>query len=241
MQKTEKIQSFKLAKLRQTEALGFFQRTQVAFRTCTDAKFKTLLAKFDTEIAAFTKAVNPQTDNATTEPITAADNRRDNALYGLFGQVRATCKHFDAATQAAARRLYAITKDYVDITNLPYIQENGKITALLRDLSTEAAKIDLAKTGTEGWVTEITNANKAFTTLFDKRNMEISGNVTGHSLDCRRACENAFRACVDMINALVMVNGAAAYQTLVDNVNELISYQKQVLAARIDSDSDENK
>lgn len=232
MNAKELIRNFKLTSLRQTEALGFFQRVSEPFKTCETAQFKPLFQQFEADVSAFGKAVNPQMGSTETEPLTEADVRRDNAIGGLFGQIKIMCKHFDAQTLAAAERLQAIAKNHAGITQLPYIQENGQIATLLRDLDTSQAKADLEKIGAAGWATELAAANTAFIALFDRRNEEEAAHITGQSMECRRACENSYRPCVDMINALITVNGAEAYKTIVDDVNNLIDYQKQVLATR---------
>ncbi|MDR1679784.1 MAG: DUF6261 family protein [Prevotellaceae bacterium] len=227
----EIIQDLELSRLRQTEALGFFQRVSEPLKTCEAAQFKPFFQQFEADVAVFGRAVNPQVGSAETVLLTEFDNRRDNAIDGLFGQVKVMCIHFDVEIKEAARRLHAITENYADITLLPYIQENGKIVALLRDLDATQAKADLTKIGAAGWVTEIAAANEVFIARFDKRNEEET-RITGLSLDCRRACENSYRSCVKMINALITVNGIEAYKTLADALNNLIDYQKQVFAIR---------
>jgi hypothetical protein len=232
MNATELILSFRLSPLRQAEALGFFRQVVIPFKICSDAAFLPVLKQFETDIANYEQAVNPKLGNVNTEPLEIADRRRDNAEIGLAEHIGATTRHYDVEIAAAATRLQSIMSRYAGISTLPYLQENGLIIALLRDLATAEAKADLAKIGAEGWVTELAAANEAFIVLFDERNRDESGNITGLSADCRRACENSYRICVGMLNSLITVNGIGEYQNIINEVNELINYQKQVLANR---------
>jgi hypothetical protein len=232
MNNQNQISTISLSRLRQTEALSFFRMMLEIFKISDNSIILPLIEYFEKEINAFAKAVNPKMENAITEPLALADERRDTAIAGFFKQIKVMCKHFDADIKAAANRLQDIIKHYADIPFLPYIQENGKIDALLRDLSSERAVDSIAVTGTVDWLQEIRAANTHFNELFEKRSNEKAGIVSGRSTALRQACENAYRPCVDMFNSLVMVNGAEDYQSIIDKANSIIRYQKQVISAR---------
>ena len=48
----------------------------------------------------------------------------------------------------------------------------------------------------------------------------------------RLQAEADYRAMVEIVNALVLINGDAAYATFIDHVNALIDRQKTVLKTR---------
>ena len=69
-------------------------------------------------------------------------------------------------------------------------------------------------------------------TLFAQRNTKQATIETGKTKEARWAADEAYRAAVKRINALIEINGSEAYASIVANLNRLIDRQKSIQAAR---------
>ena len=68
--------------------------------------------------------------------------------------------------------------------------------------------------------------------LFKQRNTQQSTIETGTTRQARKKADDAYRAVVKRINALIEVNGDESFASLVATLNNLIDRQKSVQAAR---------
>ena len=91
---------------------------------------------------------------------------------------------------------------------------------------------NLMTLGINGWVDQLQLCRGRFMQLFKQRNTQQSTIETGTTRQARKKADDAYRAVVKRINALIEVNGDESFASLVATLNNLIDRQKSVQAAR---------
>ena len=91
---------------------------------------------------------------------------------------------------------------------------------------------NLTTLGINGWVDQLQLCRDRFMQLFKQRNTQQSTIETGTTRQARKKADDAYRAVVKRINALIEVNGDESFASLVATLNNLIDRQKSVQAAR---------
>ena len=258
--KTE-IKSINMTRMRQAEDYTFHSLALAEMRTCEEASFAEVLAAYEAAFEAFDAVLKTSGgEDPLTKAVTDADAATDRCYTGLAASVRALLYHYDPAIAELARRMLIIIDRYGNPTNLSYLEEYGVIDNLLQDLrafdteevgSTEDGSGEeeeeerpgglsllttdthnLTTLGLDGWVAQLQQCRDRFMTLFAQRNTKQATIETGKTKEARWAADEAYRAAVKRINALIEINGSEAYASIVANLNRLIDRQKSIQAAR---------
>ena len=209
------IKDLNVASLRQEESFGFHSLVTDELAKCSELGFLPVYGTYQTALARFDESLKQATGSAITAQLTDTDHQRDTAYRGLTLQVRKALRHFNPEKAAAAQKINTIAKRYGDPTALPYIQENGALVNMLQDLDTADLKNALALIDATDWVEELQRANTEFITLFADRNQEQAAVVTGLSKEARTQTDEAYRACIRRLNALIEVNGIGTLEPMV--------------------------
>ena len=241
------IKSFDITRLHQEEDFGFHKLAAVEAAKCTDEKLTPLYEVYLETIDAFDEALEPVRKDPRTETLASEDKARDSAYRGVKGQINLSMQHFDPDKAEVAKAANAIIKSYGDPTKLPYIEENGVLENLIKDLkvfdnhveddrpvieSTAIQTDRLSAIGAKEWLIQLEQANQRFMTLFSARNAAQAVMQTGLSTQARLNVDKAFWDWVRRINALAEVNGEETYLEAIQGVNRLIDYQQNVLTTR---------
>ena len=255
------IKSINMTRLRQAEAYTFHSLVLAEMRTCEEPAFADALSNYEAAFTAFDKELKTTGgEDPLTKEVTEADAATDRCYTGMVAILRAQLYHYDATTAELARRALIIIDRYGNPTNSAYLEEYGVIDNLLQDLrafdteevgSTEDGSGEeeeeerpgglsllttdthnLTTLGLDGWVAQLQQCRDRFMQLFTQRNAQLAKAETGKMKAARKAADEAYRAAVKRLNALIEVNGIETYATLVANLNQLIDRQKSVQAAR---------
>ena len=223
--------SFQISNLRQQEDFGFHKITLSILGSCDDPKLSPLITTYQAAFQAFDNALKPMNaENVLTLPISQKNEQCVNLYRGI--------------------RLQKILIDrYGDLTSISYLEQIGGWHNLLQDLeafdnpseeeggtpgtvSTAITHNLLSAIFIDTWVDRLKTELANFEALYKQRNDEKSVDVVGQSKTSREATDEAYRAVVRRINALVEVNGDEEYLSIINPLNELIERQKTVLSAR---------
>lgn len=226
------IKSFNVSRPRQEEIFEFHSVALSLLAKCTHPKFMELYHAYNHSFTKFDESLKQNMASSLTKQITLLDHRRDNGYQGLAAMVENALHHFNTRKAAAAEKIHAILSRYGDPRKLPYMQESGVLENILQDLNTADIKAALALIGATDWKDEMQHANDEFRALFIDRTKEQSGFVTGLSTNARIETDNAYRSCVQRLNALAELENDAVFAEIITGINRLIDYQKQVLSAR---------
>lgn len=169
--------------------------------------------------------------NVLTHDLAEADTQRDIIFSGLAGTVKSALNHFNPDVRNAAERLKLVFDVYENIALKPYDQETAAIYKLVDDLK-NAYLGDATFLGIVGWVDELLTRNIAFETIKNSRYAEEATKPQQDLKLTRVETDQAYRAIVKRINALIEVNGEAVYAAFVHELNQRIENYTNVLAQR---------
>ena len=202
-------------------------------------KFSALVSRFSPQYAVFRASVEKEDlcykiirKSDLSETKEKADQARDAVIVGINEAVRTALRHFDPAISEAAKRLKIVLDAYntpKPLTDLPYDAETIAVVNLLQEFDGKyAADVQLA--GLTGWVTELRARNGEFDRLAKAYNEQQASKPPFKMKDVRKETDEAYRNIVLVINALIVMEGEAAYAPFVTELNELIKHYSDLLA-----------
>ena len=207
-----------LARAETSEAVAAKAATQVT-------NLKTALAKEDECLKLSTKIL-------ISDDIAKADDERDT----LYSSYRSTVESFlklPVENMAkAAKVLNQHLKDYGISPRMQLDRETGLLKNLIADLEGKY-KAEVELLSLTSLVALIKDANERLNKLTDERTDVRTTTVVGALKAARAATDNAYRAMVEMVNALALVEGDTAYADFITYVNtEIVHYKREVLGQK---------
>jgi hypothetical protein len=168
--------------------------------------------------------------SALTGEIDEQDHIRDGIFRGFAEAVKSALYHFNAAKRDAARRIEVIIENYGNIAAKTLDQETAAIDDLLRELcsATNAPLVTLL--GLIDWTEQLETENDKFKQLMLERYTETSQRPTVRMRDARSSVDKCLRAIFDRIEALAMVNGIAACESFIKELNAVNERYKNIAA-----------
>ena len=204
-----------------------------------DAKLAVLTTKATELEALYKKALASE----KTQELLALDERRDNAINGIYYFLLGYSYHYDADLQQKAQSLLANMALYGSgIARLNYQAETATLNNLLRDWEN---KPDLADAITSfnltSWVNELKTANEEFNTQYLLRTQEY-GDASPETIKSKREETNAaYYALRDRIDALHLLveTPPSPYATVINQLNALTDQYNNLLINRTGNHSPE--
>jgi len=179
--------------------------------------FEAYLPAYHAEDEALKKVMK----SAITAEIQAADKQRDLLFRGMADANKAALNHFNPQVVEAAKRLKILFDTYGNLAQKPLNEETSAIYNLLQDLNGKYAA-DAAATMLTDWAAELGDANDAFGKLMKDRYDETAMRTDLVLKECRFKADDAYRTITDRVNALVVVEGEAAYSDFIRRLNAVI-------------------
>jgi len=183
-----------------------------------ELQFNFYLPLFERMSEAFKKIVKSE----FTAKIHDADKARGEIWVGMTEMNFATLKHFNPQTKAAASRLQVVFNSYGNLANKPAKEETVAIYNALQELQ-DKYEADMALVGIVQWATELKIRNATFENLVKGRNDETTCKSNVVLKKARVELDVVYRAIVDRVNALIVVEGEAAYEQFAKKLNDVIS------------------
>jgi len=228
-----KINSIDNSRLRNNEHFQFHTEFKdlVTAETSAALKIEILftdyLVCYTNEDTAFQKIVK----SATTEDIETADKTRDYTFSGMVGMNKSAINHFDDEVRAAARRLKVLFDTYGNLAKKPLNEETSAIYNLLQELMGSYA-VDVQKVGLTAWATQLEIDNKAVDSLVKSRNDENAAKTELKMKETRAEVDKVYATITERINALIIVEGATAYESFTRKLNTFIEKYNNMVAQR---------
>lgn len=169
--------------------------------------------------------------SGTTDMISNADLDRDNLFRGFVDAVKSALNHFNPEKQAAAGRIQILLDQYGNVARKPYNKETADLTKLVSEMNT-TYKADVTLLGLTDWIQEIDNKNKAFDALMKTRYTEGAAQTELRMIHVRTDVDAAYKAILNRLDALMLLNGAAKYEAFVKELNERVDRYSNTLAQR---------
>ena len=165
-----------------------------------------------------------------TDDIAVADALRDGTFRGMSDFVKSAANHFNSEKRQAAAHIQLVFDHYGNLTTKPYDEETAAISKLTEELLKHTADITLL--GLAEWITELQANNQAFDELKKSRYTEASSKTQLRMKEVRVRADAAYAKVTEHINALIVVNGEAAYAAYVNELNQRIDSYSNLLAQR---------
>lgn len=226
-----KIEKLSLARLQTMEDFGFQTRVSEAAALLTAETDKDMVDTYKAAVTAFDAALKTTAGSEKTADLTAADEAADAAWSGLNAQIKATLDHPDKAVRTLGREAYSFIKKYGNVTTQNYDSEYGAIHNLLQDFESFGEENQKAVFA-DAWVKYLKESYDSFMKIRGERDTENAAKTTGAVKTARTACDAAYNALRDRVNALAIVSGDELYGAFIDKVNVMVSEAKATLAAR---------
>jgi hypothetical protein len=236
-----KIERFNYPSLRNEEHFQFITEIKELVEKFGAAaiNIEVLFALFLVHFANELEALLLVRKSPSTEAISDADVDRDGVINGFIGYVNAGLSHFDPIRKAAAKRLSVLLESYGNIARKPYDDETAALTKLNGELTGNYAA-DVETLSLSEWPVEINKRNLAFDALMKGRYGEEAAKTALRMRTVRLETDATYRDIADRLDALMLLNGDAAYSPFVKELNARVEKYKLILAQRKGRNSKED-
>ncbi len=232
------ITSTNLKALRNLEAFQIYSDLAAFLKQEEKAKefeepLKGVCDTFYARLQDYDTVLLPERRSPQTLELAQLDTQRDYVLRSFITNLKLYVGSPNAEQVQAAQVLLALVDKYgKNIPSMPYRQETAAITNLLQDMDLKENADLLKKLFAEHWVASLRTANTQFEQTMLSRTDTASESSSEKSKTARVAVHTAFEKLCEMINALAIVQGEAAYSRIIDRINQLVLESQNVLARR---------
>jgi DNA anti-recombination protein RmuC len=165
-----------------------------------------------------------------TAEIMAFDHERDCLFRGLVDNVKSQLRHFDAAKQEAAQKVEVILEHYGNIAHKSLDEETAAIEDLHRELTKPETSAQVAALGLDTWMEQLVQVNRRLEQLMMQRYDEAAQRPDIHMRSVRKEIDKVFRSILDLLEALVRVNGPDTNKAFLAELNAVMERYKGILA-----------
>lgn len=231
----QKIEIIALTRLRNNEHFQFMTDVDhlITMSQPAELGIEQLYPTFKTTFTAEDAAMRAEFGSLKSKSIEELDNLRDQTWNAILLRVKAAQLSPFTNEVESAEVIMRIIDRYGDIRAISYNEETTGITNLVTDLLLPANTEHLNKVAIQRWVPELKSQNEQFQTVFNERNVELSGRVSGDVKAIRVQIDPIYEKLIERINATIVMEVAKpAAINFVSQLNEKIKYYKTTLAAR---------
>jgi hypothetical protein len=214
--------------------------THVEFHTL----FKALVARFGAEALGIerlyvvyeplTKEEEEALDLIIKSDITAEidrlDHERDGLYRGLDDHVKADLHHFDLEKRRSAAKIAGILDHYGNIAHKGLDDETAAIEDLHRELLKQENFVHVAALGLGDWLGQLVQTSRNLEALLLARIDEAGRRPAVRMQSARREVDEIFRKILNLLEALVHVNGEDTNKEFITDLNLLMERYKDLLA-----------
>ena len=196
------------------------------------AGLKTAAEAYDAAVIELDKVLKSASSVPSAIKASQKDKERSKAWLSMRRFVRSLIHHPDADVAKIADDALKCFDRYGDLSRATQMEETGRMFNLIQDLNLIGSQ-KLDKAGISPFLKSLEQKNKDFVKALNLRIDEKGErDAPGTIKKKREAADAAYRRLVEVVNALIVVNGEASYQTFSRPVNALIDEMRATLAAR---------
>lgn len=226
-----KIKEFTIRNLLNGEDFGYQKRIEVETIHLSLESDKEMVQTYKNALLDYDKALKNSNRNSHTVEVVSVDNHTNIAWRGLHAQIKVMLNHPNETYRKTATECYNILNKYGNITKMGYNEKYGYAFNLLQDF-TALGWDKRNQMNIDDWVVELQTRYDEYVVSTTARTEEDSHQVTGIIKDMREKADRAYRALMERVNALSLINGEEEYRAFITNVNVIIDEAHAVLAAR---------
>lgn len=199
------------------------------------------LSAFNNKITELEALYKKALASEKTQELLTLDERRDDAINGIYYFLLSQTYHFEADKQQKAQLLLSNMELYGSgISRLNYQAETATLNNIIRDWENKPELIDaISSFNLSLWVNELKTANEEFNTKYLSRTQEY-GDANPETIKLKREETNvAYYALRDRINALHLLveTPPSPYATVINQLNALTDQYNNLLVNRTDGAS----
>lgn len=222
---------------RMNNGAHFTYMTNILNRAEADEHIKvdaaTQVADLKAAMATEDKYFKTSEKNLKTDIIAAADAERDKLCRNYLKTLKALMNMPDETIANSAKALVQMFIDYELDPDAQLDKQTGILLNMVGDWEGKHAQ-DVTNTNTSKFVELIKAANEKVHSLMVERSDEQKEIPVGALKSARKQTDNAYRALIKMVNALIMVNGEENYTDFIKFLNyEIKRYKEKVLNQKI--------
>jgi hypothetical protein len=165
-----------------------------------------------------------------TPEITENDHTRDSLYRGFADNVKSNLHHFDPAKREAARKVEIVLEHYGNIAAKSLDEETAAIEDLYRELLKPDNYPHVIALGLGPWMEELIQVSRHLEQLMMERYDEAAQRPDIHMRNIRKEIDKVFRSILDLLEALVRVNGVATNKAFIAELNVVMERYKDILA-----------
>jgi hypothetical protein len=165
-----------------------------------------------------------------TEEIAVLDHERDRLYRGFADSIKSYLNHFDPVKREAARKLEVILEHYGNIAAKSLDEETAAIEDLHRELLKQDNYPQVATLGLGEWLGQLVQVSRNLEALLMARYDEAGKRPDIHMQSVRKEVDKAFRSILDLLEALVRVNGPDTNKAFLSELNAVMERYKDILA-----------
>ncbi|GAA4162005.1 hypothetical protein GCM10022217_28650 [Chryseobacterium ginsenosidimutans] len=197
------------------------------------------LSAFNTKISELEALYKKALASEKTQELLVLDERRDNAINGIFYFLLSQSYHYEADKKQKAQLLLDNIALYGSgIARLNYQAETATLNNLLRDWENKPELADaITAFDLSAWIAELKSTNELFNTKYLSRTQEY-GDANPETIKTKREEINAaYYALRDRIDALHLLveTPPSPYQTVINQLNALTDQYNVLLVNRKDT------
>ncbi|MGI9652446.1 DUF6261 family protein [Chryseobacterium sp. RLHN22] len=235
-----------LPKLRNAEYLQYVKDYSgiINLNNPTQLGIEAKLSAFNNRITELEALYKKALASEKTQELLTLDERRDDAINGIYYFLLSQTYHFEADKQQKAQLLLSNMELYGSgISRLNYQAETATLNNIIRDWENKPELIDaISSFNLSPWVNELKNANDEFNTKYLSRTQEY-GDASPETIKLKREETNAaYYALRDRIDALHLLveTPPSPYATVINQLNALTDQYNKLLVNRTDGASTGN-
>lgn len=230
-----------LSKLRNAEYLQYVKDYSgiINLNNPTQLGIESKLSAFNNKITELEALYKKALASEKTQELLALDERRDDAINGIYYFLLSQTYHFEADKQQKAQLLLSNMELYGSgISRLNYQAETATLNNIIRDWENKPELIDaISAFNLSPWVNELKTANEDFNTKYLSRTQEY-GDASPETIKLKREETNAaYYALRDRIDALHLLveTPPSPYATVINHLNALTDQYNKLLVNRTDN------
>ena len=223
-----------LSALRHREALELYSDMQEVFCQIQGlpSVLQPLYDTFTVCLSAYETALHPSASAHLTAELAQLDRLRVCEVRSLFCYL----KFLSSAPESGKAEAAVVLLGFMDkkaCTRKPYRDKTAAIDRLLQMVGLEPNRRYLYLLDVECRLSRLRALNEQFQSIYATRAALLSGIRPGAARAARTATGEAFVKLCEMLNALALVNGEAAYKPSMDRIDELLAEARETVDRRL--------
>jgi hypothetical protein len=185
-------------------------------------------------LATLSVLFKPDLASAITQELEEIDARRDTAITGLEMQIKSFTYSIEPAKREASNLLSQSLATYGSgISRMNYQAESSTIRSIIQKWEADAElTAALTTLGLIAWVAELKAANNLFEERYLDRLKDDANNPEEKTFELRKEIILSYRTLLAHLQAHATISTDNSYDTVVQQINQLIEQYNKLVAAR---------